>query len=274
MSDDDDSDFVASPVKSSGKRKRLVDDKEDDDEDDDIYDSSDDKPLKPKKKTKIKIRLSNSSATSTKVKKKKVKTEVTASPVVSSSHSAVVKKTTKKTVTVKKEKKLKELDKTERLQYALQSYLWWEAPVLEDGVNWKTMEHAGVSFPEEYQPHGVKMLYDGQPVSLTPAQEEAATFFAAMDPEGMHLGNPKTAPIFIKNFMQDFKAILGKKHVIQKFEKCDFEPIRRHLNEQKIIKKAITDEQKKANKEDRNQVLHKFGYALVDGHIERVGEYQ
>ena len=47
----------------------------------------------------------------------------------------------------------------------------------------------------------------------------SATFFAAMDPEGMHLGNPKTAPIFIKNFMADFRAILGKKHEIKDFKK-------------------------------------------------------
>jgi DNA topoisomerase I len=111
-----------------------------------------------------------------------------------------------------------------------------------------TMEHAGVSFPEEYVPHGIKMLYDGKPIDLTPLQEEAATFFAGMDPDGMHLGNANTAPIFIKNFFEDFKEILGKGHVVKDFKKCDFEPIRRHLNEQKIIKKAITDEQRKANK--------------------------
>ena len=89
----------------------------------------------------------------------------------------------------------------------------------------------------------------------------------------LHTGNPKTAKIFIKNFFADFRAVLGKSHVIKDFTKCDFEPIRRHLNEQKIIKKAITDEQRKANKDDRNQVLFQFGYALVDGHLERVGNY-
>ena len=148
----------------------------------------------------------------------------------------------------KNERQLKKLDKTERLQYAMQAFLWWEAPVLAEGMNWSTMEHSGVSFPEEYQPHGVKMLYDGEPVDLTPAQEEAATFFAAMDPEGMHLGNPKTAPIFIKNFFSDFREVLGKKHIIRDFKKCDFEPIRKHLNEQRIIRKAISDKERQANK--------------------------
>lgn len=121
--------------------------------------------------------------------------------------------------------------------------------------NTATMEHAGVSFPEEYQPHGIKMLYNGKPVDLTPLQEEAATFFAGMDPEGMHLGNPNNAPIFIENFFNDFKIILGKNHIVKDFKKCDFEPIRRYLNEQKIIKKAITDDQRKANK-----YVHMYGH--------------
>ena len=76
----------------------------------------------------------------------------------------------------------------------------------------------------------------------------AATFFAAMDPDGMHLGNPKTAPLFIKNFFADFREVLGKKHIIRDFKKCDFEPIRRYLNEQKIIRKAISDKERQANK--------------------------
>ena len=45
-------------------------------------------------------------------------------------------------------------------------------------------------FPPEYEPHGVRMLYDGVPVDLTPEQEEVATFFAVMKEtggEGTHL---------------------------------------------------------------------------------------
>lgn len=39
-------------------------------------------------------------------------------------------------------------------------------------MKWETLEHSGVLFPPEYAPHGVKMLYDGQPVDLTAHQEE------------------------------------------------------------------------------------------------------
>ena len=103
--------------------------------------------------------------------------------------------------------------------------------------------------------------------------QSSASFFAGMDPDGMHLGNPKTSKIFIKNFFSDFKELLGKKHVIKDFNKCDFEPIRRYLNEQKMIRKAITDDERKANKSDREKVLFRYGFAVVDGHLERVGNY-
>ena len=96
----------------------------------------------------------------------------------------------------------------------------------------------------------------------------SATFFAAMDPDGMHLGSEKTAKIFIKNFFADFKDVLGKKNVIKDFKKCDFGPIRRHLEEQKIVKRAISDDERRANKENRNQTMFKFGFAIVDGHLE------
>ena len=35
---------------------------------------------------------------------------------------------------------------------------------------WDSLVHAGVLFPPEYEPHGVRMLYEGKPVELTPEQ--------------------------------------------------------------------------------------------------------
>jgi DNA topoisomerase-1 len=40
---------------------------------------------------------------------------------------------------------------------------------------WSTLVHNGVLFPPPYKPHGVKMLYNGQPVDLTPEQEEVTS---------------------------------------------------------------------------------------------------
>ena len=120
----------------------------------------------------------------------------------------------------------KALDKTARFASAMKAFLWWDAPVLPPGQQWRTMEHGGVAFPDPYEPHGVKATYDGEEVQLTPEQEEAVTFMAGMDPNGMHLGNEKTRKIFVDNFFKDFKKLLPKGSKIKEFGK-----VRRTIHE-------------------------------------------
>ncbi|KAL3798661.1 hypothetical protein HJC23_004412 [Cyclotella cryptica] len=257
-----DSVVSSSSLPNKEKRRKIVNYNQFDDDDDDSA------PIARPKKKKIKTeKKSNGSSSKTpdKVVSKPIKKE---NGIKKSSHKAAAV-----TKTEGAKKPLKEMDKAERIAHAMQAYLWWNASDPPKGCQWVKMEHAGVSFPEPYTPHGIKMRYDGVEVDLSPLEEEAATFFAAMDPEGMHLGNPKTAPIFIKNFFADFRAVLGKNHVIKDFKKCDFEPIREYLNQQKLIKKAITDEERKQNKDSRNEIMFKFGYSLVDDHLEKVGNY-
>lgn len=255
----------SSSLPSKEKRRKIINYRESDDDDDNDDDSA---PIAPPKKKKIKAEKKSNGSSS-----KKKPDKVVSKPIKKENG---IKKSSHKAAAIKTEggkKSLKEMDKAERIAHAMQAYLWWNASDPPKGCQWVKMEHAGVSFPEPYTPHGIKMRYDGAEVDLTPLEEEAATFFAAMDPEGMHLGNPKTAPIFIKNFFADFRAVLGKNHVIKDFKKCDFEPIREYLNQQKLIKKAITDEERKLNKDSRNEVMFKFGYSLVDDHLEKVGNY-
>lgn len=91
----------------------------------------------------------------------------------SDSTPSTVKSSNSKGKASDSKKELKKLDKAERLQYAMQSFLWWNAKEPPEGCQWVTMEHAGVSFPESYRPHGVKLKYEGRPIDLTPVQEEA-----------------------------------------------------------------------------------------------------
>ena len=39
-----------------------------------------------------------------------------------------------------------------------------------EGKKWRFLEHNGVIFPPKYEPHGVKMKYDGEVVDLDPEQ--------------------------------------------------------------------------------------------------------
>jgi DNA topoisomerase-1 len=138
-----------------------------------------------------------------------------------------------------------------------------------DGQKWTTLEHNGVIFPPPYKPHGVKMLYNGQPVDLTPEQEEVATMFAVMrDTEYA------TRQTFIDNFFTDWRQILGKNHIIKKFELCDFTPIYEwHLRE-KEKKKQMTSEEKKALREEKLKQEEKYMWAVVDGVKEKVGNFR
>jgi hypothetical protein len=69
-------------------------------------------------------------------------------------------------------------------------------------VMWESLVHGGVQFPPEYEPHGVKMLYDGRPVELMPEQEEVASMFAIMK-ETEYMQKPK----FLENFWRGFKEV-------------------------------------------------------------------
>lgn len=127
------------------------------------------------------------------------------------------------------------------------------------------MQHNGVLFPPEYEPHGVKLLYDGEPVDLTPEQEEAATFFAVM----MDTDYAKK-PTFVKNFWEDFQALLGDEHTIQEFDRVDFTPIRDWNLEEKQKIKDLPKEVKKERKEEKMAAEEKYKTALVDGQPEQV----
>lgn len=156
-------------------------------------------------------------------------------------------------------------------------FKWWEAEaskVMKKHPEWKwaSLQHSGVIFPPPYKPHGVKMLYDGKPVTLSPEAEEAATFFAK------HVGGPHyEKPVFRKNFFADFLEIVhatcGKSHVIQKFNLCDFSPITAYLKEQAELKKSRSKEEKEAEKQQKLELKKKYGYAIVNGNREPVGNF-
>lgn len=53
------------------------------------------------------------------------------------------------------------------------------------------------------------------------------------------MGDPETKSVFENNFMTDFKKTLGKDHEIKKFNLCNFDRIREHLDKAKMIRKVI-----------------------------------
>lgn len=42
-------------------------------------------------------------------------------------------------------------------------------------TKWKQLQHHGVVFPPEYEPHGVPLQYDGEDIKLSPEQVSSPT---------------------------------------------------------------------------------------------------
>ncbi|PNY11017.1 DNA topoisomerase 1-like protein [Trifolium pratense] len=142
-------------------------------------------------------------------------------------------------------------------------------PSSEDGQKkWTTLVHNGIIFPPPYKPHGIKILYKGKPVTLTPEQEEiplgtryratgsrsrysvmgvreVATLYAVMlDTDYMQKQK------FKENFWTDWKKMLGKNHVIQNLEDCDFTPIYDWCQIEKEKKKQMSSKKQSESQEE------------------------
>jgi len=131
---------------------------------------------------------------------------------------------------------------------------------------WKSFQHNGVLFPPEYVPHGVPMLYNTEKVKLDPDAEEVAMLYAKYV-DSPYIEN-KT---FNKNFWYDWKHILGKNHIIQSLELCNFTEYKNIIiaNHEKR-KETMTDD----IKEQRNKDEEKYKIAIVDGKEQPVGNYR
>ena len=149
-------------------------------------------------------------------------------------------------------------------------YEWWkEEEPLPEGKKWRFLEHNGVIFPPKYEPHGVKMKYDGEPVDLNDEQESVATMYAAMINTDY-----ATKETFLKNFWREFKQLLGKDHPIKELKKCDFNPIVKWIEAEREKKKALTKEEKTAIKEDKDKMEAPYVSVILDSHTEKNGNFR
>lgn len=135
-------------VEVSPKKLSVKEDETEDDDDDDVpiakrIKSESSKYKTPSAKPKVVKQSSTSSATKSKVKR-----------VVSPPSKTRSKKSKK----VMNESKFAKSSKT--------------LPTGDGKKKWTTLVHNGVTFPPPYKPHGVQILYKGNPVNLSPDQEE------------------------------------------------------------------------------------------------------
>ena len=157
----------------------------------------------------------------------------------------------------KKKSKVTKILTTASLNDLVQIQKWWEKPPEEDNdksddeeetKKWKHMEHNGVLFAAEYEPHHIKIKYKGEPIELTPEQEEVATFW------GTVVGSDfEKRVIAQQNFIKEFRKVLPEKYKDAKLSDFDFTPIREYLDKKKKYRKVkLQKKRKRIKKKDKN----------------------
>eukprot|EP00127_Corallochytrium_limacisporum_P002392 Clim_evm33s119 gene=Clim_evmTU33s119 len=201
--------------------------------------------------------------------KAKRKAQVAASVESMSATTAVSTQSNRK-LTMEEKRELR------RQQEAQEVVQWWDTsnkPKLKAGERWKTLQWNGIVFapPYEAYPESVKFKYAGERISLSLQAEEVASFFAAM-------ANTDYAgkPVFIKNFMKDWRKFMTKEEraKITNFKDCDFTEMVRHEEKKRELKKAMTKEEKEKIKKQNEELIDKYGYCMVDGTRERIGNFR
>lgn len=175
---------------------------------------------------------------------------------------------------------------------------WWDnmESRKKGSDKWETLRQNGPYFQEPYKPlpKNVKVLYKGKKVELDTKNidnkfnvtaEEAATFYALRLEMDVRLEesresdyiDTKKDKVFKSNFWNDWKAILGKGHIIQNLEDVNFKHVMTWLSEnseaKKEAKKQMSKGEKEAEKEVKEEIKEIYGFAIVDGLRIPVGGY-
>ena len=166
---------------------------------------------------------------------------------------------------------------TASLSDVVQINKWWEKPVEEeeqtkkddeDEIKWKHLEHNGVLFPADYEPHKIKIKYKNEEITLTPEQEEIATFWAQLLDSDL-----SKKEIAIRNFTKEFRKVLPEKYKDSQLSDFDFSNIKNFLDKERENRKKKTTEEKKEQKIKRQKLMDYYGYAIVDGSVEKMDHF-
>ncbi|XP_007166927.2 DNA topoisomerase I, mitochondrial [Balaenoptera acutorostrata] len=108
-------------------------------------------------------------------------------------------------------------------------------------------------------------------MNLSLAAEEVATFYGKMlDHEYT------TKEVFQNNFFSDWRKEMTaeERKVIKHLDKCDFTEIHRYFVDRTAARKALSKEEKQKLKEEAEKLQQEFGYCILDGHREKIGNFK
>lgn len=65
-----------------------------------------------------------------------------------------------------------------------------------------------------------------------------------------------------------------ERKLIKHLDKCDFSEIHRHFMERAEARRTLSREQKQKLKEEAEKLQQEFGYCILDGHREKIGNFK
>ncbi len=135
-----------------------------------------------------------------------------------------------------------------------------------------TLSHNGVLVLELPIFPPFVIIARGKEVPLNALQSEMAVAWVRK------IGTPYVDdPVFAENFMSDFSSALGITPPLR-VEEVDFSQVMDYVESERIRKEAMTNEEKKADREERKKIREdlkeEYGYALADGERMELGQYQ
>ncbi|XP_022820353.1 DNA topoisomerase I, mitochondrial [Spodoptera litura] len=150
---------------------------------------------------------------------------------------------------------------------------WWEEEKKDDGTKWKFLEHKGPVFAPDYEPlpENVKFYYDGKEMRLSQDAEEVAGFYARMlDHEYT------TKSTFNNNFFNDWRKVMTHEEtkIIKDLSKCNFKEMHAYFQAVSEKNRNRTKEEKAALKAKNDEIQKEYGFCIIDGHKEKIGNFR
>ncbi|CAH0700445.1 unnamed protein product [Spodoptera exigua] len=150
---------------------------------------------------------------------------------------------------------------------------WWEEEKKDDGTKWKFLEHKGPVFAPDYEPlpENVKFYYDGKEMRLSQDAEEVAGFYARMlDHEYT------TKSTFNNNFFNDWRKVMTHEEtkIIKDLSKCNFKEMHAYFQSVSEKNRNRTKEEKAALKAKNEEIQKEYGFCIIDGHKEKIGNFR
>uniref|UniRef100_A0A2D4HCD7 DNA topoisomerase I n=1 Tax=Micrurus lemniscatus lemniscatus TaxID=129467 RepID=A0A2D4HCD7_MICLE len=108
-------------------------------------------------------------------------------------------------------------------------------------------------------------------MKLSRAAEEVATFFAKMLDHDY-----ARKKIFRDNFFCDWMQVMTpqERKKIKDLKRCDFSDIHNYFLEKQEAQKALPKEEKQRLKEEAERIQEEYGYCVIDGHQEKIGNFR